>query len=63
MQVLHLCGLHNSSRYEAQKFVVVDCCAVMLAKDLAGMGQTCIRKGFCHNEAWGLGAMAARVWE
>ena len=58
-----MCGSRNSSWYGAWRFVVADCCAVMLAKDLAGTGQTHVRKGFCHNEVWGLGAAAARVWE
>ena len=62
-QVSHLCGSRNSSRYVAWRFVVADCCAVMLVEDLAGTGQTRVRKGFCHDEARGLGAAAARAWE
>ena len=38
-------------------------CTVMLAKHLAGMGQMCMRNVFCHDEAQGLGIVAARVWE
>ena len=35
---------------------MADCRAVTLAKDLPGTGQTSARKGFCHDEAQGLGA-------
>ena len=51
-----LCSLHNSSRYGARRFVMTDCCMVTLAEDLLGTGQTSARKGFCHDEAQGLGA-------
>ena len=62
-QVSHLCSSRNSSRYGAQRFVVADCCTVMLVKDLVGMGQTRVRKEFCHDEAQGLGTGAVRAWE
>ena len=58
-----MCGSRNSSRYGVQRFVMADCCTVMLAKDLVGTGQTRVRKGFCHDEVWGLGTVVVRVWE